>query len=1276
MQAAVMEDSAVVIDNINSSLEAAAPVELYEDLFPALPVSGPSVASSMAPKKTIRVESSLVTQVFRVPYEERRVDSEKFGEGESIRTCQSIMKDTGAHIEISSGKDKSLTFLVTGKTSEVLDARRKILVHYQTQASKQINIPKEHHRWILGKKGERLRDIEKNTATKINVPNIAEDSDIITILGTKEGIEKAEHEIRTTSDEQSKKAVERVNVPKMYHPFVLGPFSEQLNRMVEQTGARINVPPPSVMQDIIVITGEKEGVLRAKAFIEEIYREMEKKCSTVCVEVPKQQHRYVIGKRGDTLQEILQLTGVAVEMPSADSNKDTITLRGPQEKLGNALSVVYEKANSVSSVTIDAPAWIHKYIIGRKGVNINKLSAEFPDVHVEFIENKIKIEGPPEQVDKARATLETIVKDYVDTYAFVDMTVNPIHYKHIIGKAGANINRLKEDLGVTINIEEKEAANRIRIEGPTDGVRRAAEELREQIEKLENEKEKDVIIDHLLFSSLIGSKGDNIREIREKYRSVQITFPNPNEKSDIVKLRGPKEDVDKCHKQLTKMVKEIQESSYVMEVPIFKQFHKFIIGKGGVNIKKIRDETQTKIELPAEGDKNEVIVISGKKEKVNEARELILKIQSELDGIISEEITIPPKYYNSIIGAGGKLISSIMEECGGVSIKFPSPESKSDKVTIRGPKDDVEKAKAQLLELSNERQLSSFTAEVRAKPQHHKFLIGKNGASIKKIRDLTGARIVFPQSNDEDKEVITIIGKEEGVLAAKQQLELIIKDIDNHTEGEVTVDPKHHKHFVARRGRVLQTISDDFGGVTISFPRPGVESDRVTLKGSKECIEHAKQRILEIVVDLDSQVTIDCIINQKHHRTLMGSRGAKVQAITSQYNVQIKFPERNAPDEYQPEMNGDGTVGEDGTIAGTNNENGDAIRQCDVIRITGNVDRCNEAHQALLSLIPVTEEINVPFDLHRSIIGQKGRDVRELMTNYDVHIELSPQDQQLDIIKITGAPQNIQDAKLAIEERVKQLELDRKDRELRSFELQFEVDPEWHPKIIGRRGAVINKIRADHNVQIIFPRKEDDVDNIIKVQGYEEAAHAAKADILKIVEELNDLVKETVEIDYRVHARIIGQRGRGIRKIMDDFKVEIKFPRDNERDENPNLVTIIGALDPVSDAKDHLLNMEEEYLQDVVDMAPAPHGGNDFSSVLETAFRSTGGADGGDHGGHGGGGGRHGGGKKEGFVVQGAPWEKKNKKAPNTASQEDFPDFGLPTVVRETPITSAWGQRR
>lgn len=81
---------------------------------------------------------------------------------------------------------------------------------------------------------------------------------------------------------------------------------------------------------------------------------------------------------------------------------------------------------------------------------------------------------------------------------------------------------------------------------------------------------------------------------------------------------------------------------------------------------------------------------------------------------------------------------------------------------------------------------------------------------------------------------------------------------------------------------------------------------------------------------------------------------------------------------------------------------------------------------------------------------------------------------------------------------------------------------------------------------------------------------------MKIVNELNEMVKEEVSIDSRVHSRLIGTRGRNIRKIMEEFKVDIKFPRSEDPD--PNLVTITGNEDNVQEAKDHLLNLEEEFV--------------------------------------------------------------------------------------------------
>lgn len=45
---------------------------------------------------------------------------------------------------------------------------------------------------------------------------------------------------------------------------------------------------------------------------------------------------------------------------------------------------------------------------------------------------------------------------------------------------------------------------------------------------------------------------------------------------------------------------------------------------------------------------------------------------------------------------------------------------------------------------------------------------------------------------------------------------------------------------------------------------------------------------------------------------------------------------------------------------------------------------------------------------------------------------------------------------------------------LRSFKVTMSVDPKFHPKIIGRKGAVISQIRKEHDVSIQFPDKGDE----------------------------------------------------------------------------------------------------------------------------------------------------------------------------------------------------------
>uniref|UniRef100_A0A8C4X9Y0 High density lipoprotein binding protein b n=1 Tax=Erpetoichthys calabaricus TaxID=27687 RepID=A0A8C4X9Y0_ERPCA len=467
--------------------------------------------------------------------------------------------------------------------------------------------------------------------------------------------------------------------------------------------------------------------------------------------------------------------------------------------------------------------------------------------------------------------------------------------------------------------------------------------------------------------------------------------------------------------------------------------------------------------------------------------------------------------------------------------------------------EEVEKARKQLLQLAEEKQINNYTAELQAKPEYHKFLIGRGGGNIRKVRDRTGARIIFPTTDDREVEVITIVGKEEAVKLAQKELELLIKNLDNVIEDVMVVDPKYHRHFVTRRGQVLREIAEEYGGVTVSFPRTGVQSDKVTLKGAKDCVEAAKKRILEIIEDLVHSYTYF-----KFYYLMIA-----VLLVSCPSRIFVYF-----------------------IISGMDlhlQENGDVSpevelvpNKCDIITISGRKEKCEAARIALLALVPVTLDVDVPYDLHRYIIGQKGIGIRKMMEDYEVNISVPQPDQQSDVIKITGLVANVERAKQGLLERVRELQAEQEDRALRSFKLTISVDPKYHPKIIGRKGAVISQIRKDHDVNIQFPDKGDEHQDIISITGYELNTESAKDAILRIVADLEEMVSEDIKLDHRVHARIIGGRGKAIRKLMEEFKVDIRFPQPGSND--PDRVTVTGLPENVDNAVDHLLILEEEYV--------------------------------------------------------------------------------------------------
>ena len=68
----------------------------------------------------------------------------------------------------------------------------------------------------------------------------------------------------------------------------------------------------------------------------------------------------------------------------------------------------------MTTVTVKAPNWLHRHLLGPKGANIKPIHDAHPNVYVKFLENDtIDVEGPTAEAPVVAAQLTKTVSDLV-----------------------------------------------------------------------------------------------------------------------------------------------------------------------------------------------------------------------------------------------------------------------------------------------------------------------------------------------------------------------------------------------------------------------------------------------------------------------------------------------------------------------------------------------------------------------------------------------------------------------------------------------------------------------------------------------------------------------------------------------------------------------------------------------------------------------------------------------------------------------------------------------
>ncbi|RXN38290.1 bicaudal C -like protein [Labeo rohita] len=206
--------------------------------------------------------------------------------------------------------------------------------------------------------------------------------------------------------------------------------------------------------------------------------------------------------------------------------------------------------------------------------------------------------------------------------------------------------------------------------------------------------------------------------------------------------------------------------------------HSHVIGKGGNNIKRVMEETGCHIHFPdsnrhSQGEKSNQVSIAGQLTGVEAARvkirELLpLMLMFECSGLVQH------------VDCSSPVVQHISHTYS-VSISFKPPSRLyGNTAIVRGNQNNasgVKRGTALLLEHLAGSLASSVlvSTQLDIAPQHHNFLLGRNGANVKNISQRTGAHIHFPELNTQhsthtSRSAVYIQGSIDAVCAARQQL--------------------------------------------------------------------------------------------------------------------------------------------------------------------------------------------------------------------------------------------------------------------------------------------------------------------------------------------------------------------------------------------------------------------------------------------------------------------------------------------------------------------------
>ncbi|KAK1133498.1 hypothetical protein K0M31_011303 [Melipona bicolor] len=276
------------------------------------------------------------------------------------------------------------------------------------------------------------------------------------------------------------------------------------------------------------------------------------------------------------------------------------------------------------------------------------------------------------------------------------------------------------------------------------------------------------------------------RNIMEETNTF-VTWPSrlkigaKSKKDPHIKVAGRPDDVRTAKEKIMEILDTRQSNRVTMKLDVSYTDHSHIIGKGGLTIKRVMEETGCHIHFPDSNrsnhqEKSNQVSIAGEMEGVERAR---ARVRNLTPLIFSFELPIMSA--SQIMPDSTSPYVVKIQEKYNVQVMFRTrPKLHATLVVVKGCEWEVSQAKEATMLLihymcQNLASQIQVQMSMEISPQHHSVVLGKQSSNLKMIMQRTGTQIMFPDAGDPNipslkKSNVTITGAIHSVYLARQQL--------------------------------------------------------------------------------------------------------------------------------------------------------------------------------------------------------------------------------------------------------------------------------------------------------------------------------------------------------------------------------------------------------------------------------------------------------------------------------------------------------------------------